>query len=138
MDKKIIAKPRRGNARARILDAALQLVSEGGPEAFTLEAVAARAGVSRSGLLYHFAIKESLMVAAAEAIVEGLCIARAAEAAALPDLPNRFLNSYVLASVTNRAGNDRITAKALAAGPIPSEAIRRYWKQRFLPLSRVT
>lgn len=46
--------------RERILDALQVTVAESGPSAATLEAVAARAGVSKGGLLYHFGTKEAL------------------------------------------------------------------------------
>ncbi len=46
--------------RERILDALVALAAEDGPGAATLDAVAAAAGVSKGGLLYHFGSKESL------------------------------------------------------------------------------
>jgi AcrR family transcriptional regulator len=45
----------------RILDALEQLLLDGGLSQITLEAVAAKAGVSKGGLLYHFASKEALI-----------------------------------------------------------------------------
>ena len=53
--------PRPSVARAAALDAADALLSEHGLAAFTLEAVAARAGISKGGLLYHFPTKEALL-----------------------------------------------------------------------------
>ena len=47
----------------RILDALEQLLLETGPLHTTLDAVAARAGVSKGGLLYHFPSKDTLMAA---------------------------------------------------------------------------
>jgi AcrR family transcriptional regulator len=47
--------------RDRILDAFETLLSESGERAATLEAVAASAGVSKGGLLYHFGSKEALV-----------------------------------------------------------------------------
>lgn len=49
------------DTRTRIMDAAQALLSEHGPSAFTLEAVAREANVSKGGLLYHFASKEALV-----------------------------------------------------------------------------
>ena len=46
--------------RDLVLDALETLLLEGGSSAATLEAVAARAGVSKGGLLYHFGSKEAL------------------------------------------------------------------------------
>lgn len=47
--------------RDRLLDAFEDLLIEEGERTATLEAVAARAGVSKGGLLYHFASKDALV-----------------------------------------------------------------------------
>jgi AcrR family transcriptional regulator len=49
------------DARTRILDAAETLVRTRGVAGLTLEAAAQTAGVSKGGLLYHFASKEILL-----------------------------------------------------------------------------
>ncbi|MFC4224956.1 TetR/AcrR family transcriptional regulator [Lysinibacter cavernae] len=49
-----------GTARERILEAYTSLLMEGNERAATLDAVAALAGVSKGGLLYHFPSKEAL------------------------------------------------------------------------------
>ncbi len=46
--------------RERILDALESVVAQDGPAGATLEAVAAKAGISKGGLLYHFGTKEAL------------------------------------------------------------------------------
>ena len=56
----------RGDTRRRILDAAQELARSTGPGNLSLDAVAAKAGVSKGGLLYHFPSKNRLM----EALVE--------------------------------------------------------------------
>jgi AcrR family transcriptional regulator len=48
------------SARDRVLDAYETLLINAGPGAATLDAVAAAAGVSKGGLLYHFASKDAL------------------------------------------------------------------------------
>ncbi|WP_295807417.1 TetR/AcrR family transcriptional regulator [uncultured Nitratireductor sp.] len=53
-------------AREKILTAAAEIVREAGAGSMSLDAVAARAGVSKGGLLYHFASKSKLF----EALVE--------------------------------------------------------------------
>ncbi|MGO4201229.1 TetR/AcrR family transcriptional regulator [Rhodococcus sp. TAF43] len=58
-------------ARAKLLDAFIQILIEQGERAATLEAVAAAAGVSKGGLLYHFASKDALVAGLAEHL-EGL------------------------------------------------------------------
>ncbi len=57
----------RHNARERILLAASQIAHDVGPANLSLDAVAARAGISKGGLLYHFPAKVDLL----QAVVEG-------------------------------------------------------------------
>jgi AcrR family transcriptional regulator len=51
----------RGDTRTRLLDAAGAVIRRDGPQALTLDAVAAQAGVSKGGLLYHFKSKRELL-----------------------------------------------------------------------------
>ena len=53
------ARPER--TREALLDAAKAILIEQGPARLTLEAVAAQAGVSKGGLLYHFPSKSALV-----------------------------------------------------------------------------
>ncbi|GAA1980058.1 TetR/AcrR family transcriptional regulator [Amycolatopsis minnesotensis] len=48
-------------ARDRVLDAYEEILIDTGPGTVTLEAVAAKAGVSKGGLLYHFGSKDALV-----------------------------------------------------------------------------
>ena len=56
--------------RDALLDAAEALLCEHGTQALTLAAVAARAGVSKGGLLYHFPTKEALIRGLVERLIE--------------------------------------------------------------------
>lgn len=59
-----MTKPRTRNpaaTRQRLLDAAGDLAFEEGASSLSLDAVAARAGVSKGGLLYHFPSKNALL-----------------------------------------------------------------------------
>jgi AcrR family transcriptional regulator len=56
--------------RNLLLDAAEQVLSRGGPQALTLNAVAAQAGVSKGGLLYHFSHKDQLISALVERLID--------------------------------------------------------------------
>jgi AcrR family transcriptional regulator len=49
------------DTRCRLLHAAARVIGEGGVRRLTLEAVAAAAGVSKGGLLYHFPSKDALV-----------------------------------------------------------------------------
>lgn len=56
------------DARTRVLDAAESIVLARGVPALTLDAAAKFAGVSKGGLLYHFASKEALLKGLVERI----------------------------------------------------------------------
>lgn len=49
------------DARARIIDAYVALLLESGERAATIDAIAARAGLSKGGLLYHFSSTDDLV-----------------------------------------------------------------------------
>jgi AcrR family transcriptional regulator len=51
----------RPNRRRELLDAAAAVVRRDGAQALTLDAVAAEAGVSKGGVLYHFGSKRALI-----------------------------------------------------------------------------
>ena len=57
-------------ARDKILAAAVDISHENGAANLSLDAVAARAGVSKGGLLYHFPSKAALMRAVVETFVD--------------------------------------------------------------------
>lgn len=56
-------------ARDKILSAAVEIAHENGAGNLSLDAVAARAGVSKGGLLYHFPTKAALMRSMVETFV---------------------------------------------------------------------
>ena len=51
----------RADTRGKLLDAASAVIRRDGPQALTLDSVAAQAGVSKGGLLYHFKSKRELL-----------------------------------------------------------------------------
>jgi AcrR family transcriptional regulator len=64
-----------GNLRKTLLDAAVALIGEVGPRAFTLREVARRAGVSHNAPYRHFAGKDELLLAVAAEGFERLAAA---------------------------------------------------------------
>ncbi|HKP75013.1 MAG TPA: helix-turn-helix domain-containing protein, partial [Longimicrobiaceae bacterium] len=63
----------RGQRRVNeILDAAADLIAEVGPEAVTVQALAARAGASKGSMYHFFADRESVFLALANRHVRGL------------------------------------------------------------------
>jgi AcrR family transcriptional regulator len=101
--------PRPPKARAAILDAYRDLLVSDGERAATMDAVAAAAGVSKGGLLYHFKSKDAL--------AEGL-LARLREAAAedrelmaaADEGPSRY---FVRTSVSTGSDLDRLFVAAV-------------------------
>jgi AcrR family transcriptional regulator len=61
---------RMASARDRILDSFVAIVCEDGERVATLDAVAARAGVSKGGLLYHFGSKAALVTGLCERLAD--------------------------------------------------------------------
>lgn len=61
---------KRGELREAVLDAAMALVETSDPAQLTLEAVAAKAGVSKGGLQYYFKSKEALLSAMIARVIE--------------------------------------------------------------------
>ena len=55
--------------RRSVLDAAADLVATEGAAKLTLDAVAERVGLSKGGILHHFATKDSLIAAMIEDVV---------------------------------------------------------------------
>ena len=58
------------SSRERILNAAESRLLAGGPGALVIESVAADAGISKGGLLYHFPSKEALVAGLCERMLE--------------------------------------------------------------------
>jgi AcrR family transcriptional regulator len=105
---------RGGDTRARLLDAASAVVQRDGAQALTLDAVAAEAGVSKGGLLYHFASKRELL----DAMLAGWLEEFAAEIDAAAG-EEGFGGGYVRASdMSGWAAADRATEFGLLAAMV--------------------
>ena len=69
-DRRAPQQARATKTRAKLLDAAATVVRREGVQAMTLARVAEEAGVSKGGLLYHFASKQELIGALLEHTLE--------------------------------------------------------------------
>jgi AcrR family transcriptional regulator len=107
-----VAAKARGDTRARIIGAAETLAREVGPGRLSLDAVAARAGVSKGGLLYHFPSKTRLL----EALVEGFLgeVDGALQDAEADGSPNAVAMAY-LAAVARRCACSEAPSSGLLA-----------------------
>lgn len=101
--------------REQILEAAAKLVMEQSVGQLTLDAVAAAAGVSKGGLLYHFASKEQLIGAMLAHYMDDF-LARVDGYMALdPEPRGRFLRAFVLATLEEEPHETGIVAAAISA-----------------------
>jgi len=66
------SRPGRSSSRDKLLDAAADLVAQYGVQNLTIDAVAAAAGVTKGGLIYHFKTREDLLTALVERMVKDL------------------------------------------------------------------
>lgn len=116
------------SSRERLLDAALEIARERGAASLSLDAVAARAGLSKGGLLYNFPTKAALMQALVERYVEGTRQALATAEAAHGGAPNALARA-VLEVRARECGEDARpgfgAAVAIAENPALLEPVRR-------------
>ena len=120
-----------------ILDAAQAVVLEIGAAHMTLDAVAAKAGVSKGGLLYHFRTKEALLKALLKRRLRHLEEARKRKCAELREGPAREMKAYVLSSLSRSRKDTPIGASLLAAvahNPKLLEPVRGDYQKRLAEL----
>jgi len=104
------------NAKGRILDAAERVVTDAGARHLTLEAVAAKAGVSRGGLLYHFPDKESLLKGMLDRYTRHLEDDKKKRISKIPEGPDREAAAYVQTYLAEEDGAYRhVTASVIAS-----------------------
>ncbi|MGW2288713.1 TetR/AcrR family transcriptional regulator [Streptomyces phaeochromogenes] len=121
-------------ARDKVLDAAEDVLLDEGAVHLTLERVAAVAGVSKGGLLYHFRSKQALVAGMVERLMEHFTVDYEALEDKEPGAVTRaYLDSStdLPASKTGRR-HERLAAAVLAAAtldPVLLVPIREYYEQ---------
>ena len=128
------------NVRNAVLDAAVELIISSGSAQLTLDAVAAKAEVSKGGLLHHFRSKEALLTALIERVTqsydEGITTTLASlrgngRPSSAP--PNVLLETYInrIFSGTGKGRRDAAAVLAVAAHqPKLLAPMRQYIRQR--------
>ena len=125
----------RGDTRARLLDAAAAVVRQDGAQALTLDAVAAQAGVSKGGLLYHFRSKHELLEAM---VTEWIDHFEREIAIAAEEEGGSFARGYVKAcdptgwAEAERASEFGLLAALIAEPDVLAKARKRYeaWQEQ--------
>jgi AcrR family transcriptional regulator len=123
----------RPSLRESIIDAAEAVVVEVGALHLTLDTVAARAKISKGGLMYHFPSKDALLKAMVSRLIDRFNQVRIQAQAKVGDKPKAMLKTHVLATL-NQPKSGRMTAAILAAAanePKLLAPLRDYYVQRF-------
>ncbi|WP_103258910.1 TetR/AcrR family transcriptional regulator [Tabrizicola aquatica] len=87
------------NRRSALISATQELVAEGGPEAATVRAIAARAGVTPGLIRHYFQTKDELTRAAYRALMDGMTAKGADALDGVGALPEERLAAFVAASL---------------------------------------
>jgi len=102
------------SSREQLLDAAEHVVLQEGASHMTMDAVAAKAGVSKGGLIYHFPSQRDLLQAMLKRFIDQVETRLAEARARLPASPVREIKAYVMAWFT-LGSQYRRSASALLA-----------------------
>lgn len=105
--------------RDHLLVAAERIVRRDGVGRLTLDAVAAEAGTSKGGLLYHFASRDALITAMVERHAASFSASLEASMAADPEAPGRWTRAYLRASAPSDGPGE---GDAAAAGLLAAMA----------------
>jgi AcrR family transcriptional regulator len=107
--------PGRSSSREKLLDAAAELIATHSVQELTLEGVAAAAGVTKGGLIYHFKTKDELLGALVERMSLELDQRSRAKAAQRGDTTGALLLALVDDTFDMPSGEKRLLANLLAA-----------------------
>jgi len=116
-----------GDTKARILDAAEEVVLRDGVSRLTLDAAAAEAGLSKGGVLYHFPTRDALVAGMVAKIIDEFD--RDINGRLEDDEgPGRYLRAYIGATMEPGAPHpdrqDRLGAALIAAAAAQPELLR--------------
>ncbi len=116
----------------RLLNAAQTIVRQDGSSKLTLDAVAAEAGVSKGGLLYHFPTKEALISAMVERMLASFEAAQERSMAADSIERGRWTRAWVRTSVSAKGPSDHdATAAGLLAAIATNPALADPMRDRY-------
>mgnify|MGYP000981587719 FL=1 len=117
--------------KEKILEAANKLITEKGLNAFTLEEVAKKAGISKGGLLYHYKSKDMLMKGLIEnhiKLFESRVLER--EKALPSDSPDNFFAAYVMEQFNMSRVDTNTMSGIIAAFALNQELLQPFLEKR--------
>ncbi|NLT22491.1 MAG: TetR/AcrR family transcriptional regulator, partial [Syntrophorhabdus sp.] len=128
----------RASSYDTIIDAAETVVLEAGASHMTLDAVAAKAGVSKGGLLHHFPNKVSLLVAMVKRQIDMHQKILKKILGEIPEGPSRELKGFILSILYRERDRDNLGASlsaAVAHDPRLNEPVRKVVSETYARLA---
>lgn len=117
--------------RRQIIDGTIALVAERGQAGASLSAIAARCGISKASVLYHFTSKDEVVAATFADVVDGF-VADVGAAVDAADGPEAMLLAYLhstLGHLRAHPARMRVMVEGLRAEPAPgSPAAASRWQ----------
>ncbi|MFC4023567.1 TetR/AcrR family transcriptional regulator [Oceanobacillus longus] len=113
----------RNSRKLDILDAASKIVNDRGIFNLTLDAVAAEAGFSKGGLLYHYPSKEALVKGMVEHLSENYQQKVTADMEKDPEDKGKWIRAYVNVTFNRANENKSRNAVLLAAKAVDAELL---------------
>lgn len=105
--------------RRQIIDCTIELVAQRGPAAASLSAIAARAGISKAAVLYHFASKDAVLDATMSHVLTSY-VAAVGEQVDAADGPEGMLVAYLrgtIAYMRDHPAQVRVLVEGLVRDP---------------------
>ncbi|GBG11014.1 TetR family transcriptional regulator [Paenibacillus agaridevorans] len=120
---------RSNSKRALLLEAAARIVKEEGAAKLTLDAVAQEAGVSKGGLLHHFASKEALIKGLVEHITDTFVADMEGRVKRDQRETGKWSRAYVASTFQGGSESDGLTTALIAALFAKPELLGRFREQ---------
>lgn len=134
------ARTRREDRPVIILDAAERLIRRSGTRTLTIDAVAAEAGLSKGGVLHHFASKDALICALSErklkAIQDDIARHEAAQAPGPAVMPLALI-AHARQVYDDEDGFPRALLLATADNPEASEGFNAFLSRQLTAMERM-
>ncbi|MFZ5749290.1 MAG: TetR/AcrR family transcriptional regulator [Pseudomonadota bacterium] len=119
--------------RAALIDAAFDVIVDHSTADFTLDAVAARAGVSKGALLHHFPSKTALIEALFDVTADAFIADVRAQAAQDHRREGRFSRAYLVVTLRMSAEDAKL-GRVLLAASLMEPALVGGWARRLAAL----